>query len=137
MRKIQTAFFMAAFMMLLGSCERETPDAKVPEELLIGYWISPEYHDSLITYQKADGFDYGPGFEFRMGGKLTERKNDGWCGTPPVTYGNFDGTYTLSQEGMLEVVSPYWGGIIRTRFAIVSIDQTSLKLKFLESGEAK
>ncbi|MBL7906735.1 MAG: hypothetical protein JNL22_17070 [Bacteroidales bacterium] len=137
MRNILSVLILVALLMLLGSCEKETPETAVSEESLSGFWISPEYLDSMIVYQKADDFNDGPGYEFKIGGSMIERKNAGWCGTPPITYDNYNGTYELLPDGNLEVVSPYWGGIIRTRYQIISINQRKLTLRFLESGEAK
>lgn len=137
MKAILRALFAGALVFLMSSCEKDTPVNQISDSHLGGFWISPEYHDSLIVYVKAAGFNDGPGFEFKSGGSMVERKNAGWCGTPPVTYDNYNGSYTLSQDGVLEVVSPYWGGITRTRYSVIYLDQEKLTLMFLESGEAK
>ena len=44
------------------------------------------------------------GFIIGEDGSFTERKNTGWCGTPPITYGNFEGSWTAVSDSLLDIV---------------------------------
>jgi hypothetical protein len=102
--------------------------AEINTENLTGCWIHPQYNDSTITYEKAGRLpDQDYGFSFKPENKFLERKNIGWCGTPPVSYGDYEGTWTRN-DSILEISVGYWGGTEDYKWKIMSIDQHHLTL---------
>jgi hypothetical protein len=112
---------------------RTDEHAKNSTEYLIGNWINPQYTDTIITYQKADTLknqDYG--FSFRLADQFTERKNSGWCGTPPITYSDFEGTW-IQHDSILDIQVAYWGGMADYKWKILSLDNKKLTITVLET----
>lgn len=100
---------------------------------LIGTWIYSDYDDQAMHYEKARSFDENqPGIEFKRNGKLVKRQNEGWCGTPPITYKNFNGSWKQTSDSTLEIHYAYWGGTIEEDWLIVRIENTKLTVKRLE-----
>jgi hypothetical protein len=121
---------LTLMIFIISACEQKEP---VPEASVIGVWEKPEYSDSLVTYKRATLLpqnDYS--ISFYADGSLTERKNSGWCGTPPIVYGNFDGTWHQNQE-IIYYTAAYWGGTMDITWEIITVNSTELKVKIIES----
>jgi hypothetical protein len=65
------------------------------------------------------------GILFKSNGKLTERKNSGWCGTPPISYADFNG-YWEEHNSIIEIKVDYWGGLADYQWKIISVDNDIL-----------
>jgi hypothetical protein len=90
---------------------------------ITGAWGNTIYNDSLVTLSKLKALpddDYG--ILFLQDGKLTENKNAGWCGTPPISYAEFSGLWDLSADSVLTVETSYWGGKIWMEWKLLSVD---------------
>lgn len=119
--------FIAGFF--LSACEKQ--DTFVKEEL-IGVYINSEYSDSLITFNREDVLpenDYA--IQFKTNGKLIERNNAGWCGTPPITYDNFEGSWKREKQ-VVDYTVEFWGGTRDIKWEIISLDDQILKVKLIE-----
>jgi len=117
---MKTIYTSLVFCILLSTCENENSDS------IIGHWSNLEADNDTITLIRVDhleGSEYG--FSFEEGGIFTERKNAGWCGTPPITYANFDGTW-LQTDSLVEITVGYWGGQVEYRWIILSVDKKKL-----------
>ena len=122
----------------LFSCGKEEigPSEKViafnEEEPLVAYWVESGYEDDVRIYTRAQEFqaDKG-GFAFFANGDLIERANSGFCGTPPISYANFDGSWSLIADKQLLLEGTFWGGEKVSRMEIVSLDNSTLKVKYL------
>ena len=73
------------------------------------------------------------GFQFKRNGKLIVRQNIGWCGTPPISYGNDKGTWKKIGKSKIRVQYDYWGGEIIEKWEIKDIDEESMSFKVLDS----
>jgi hypothetical protein len=116
-------------VLFLFSCEKnsETIDNSLSNQL-IGYWVNPTENDTILTYEKASDLQSGEyGFEFKNSQIFVERKNAGWCATPPITYYDFEGTWSLN-DSTLTINVDYWGGTVDYQWKVISIDETSLKI---------
>lgn len=110
------------------SCEESTDPAIDDSELLLGYWINPVYVDTLVRYERAAELkENAYGFAFRTEHVYVERKNIGWCGTPPVTMDDYEGTWTR-QDSVIDIDVPYWGGMAHFKWKIISLDDTHLTI---------
>ena len=102
---------------------------------MIGTWVYSDYDDAdgTISYEKVKSFkEDEPGIEFKASGKLIKRQNVGWCGTPPIQYGNNDGTWKQTSDSTITISYGYWGGTAEEDWQIVRVSDTKLTVKQLE-----
>jgi hypothetical protein len=115
---------------LFISCSKD--DIKIdPDNLLIGTWIYTKSHNNLDVYTRSLNFEDKHCYRFNLDGTMLERNIAGWCGTPPVTYDNYDGTWSYFNDSILNIKVEYWGGTRDYRLGIYSVDRDSLKVEFL------
>jgi hypothetical protein len=94
MKKLITLLFFVS----LFSCEENKQIIENPNNLLIGNWASPTYDSEKTTFTRSASLqNEGSGITFKQNGDLIERTS-GWCGTPPLTYFNVEGTFTLEND---------------------------------------
>lgn len=100
---------------------------------LIGIWVYKSFDKDIIEYRKSDTFVHDePGLEFKNKGKLKKRQNTHWCGTPPVVYRNYRGTWALTSDSTLKIKYKYWGGKAVEDLQIVELSESKLKLKLIK-----
>lgn len=126
--KTLAKIILLLFSITLFSCE-ETIEPKInSSDPIIGSWINPHYMDTLWRYERADALqDDCPGFTFKPEGLFVERKNAGFCGTPPIVYSNFNGTWTKN-DSLIQITVDYWGGEADYQWKIISMDDRYLIL---------
>ena len=125
-------FFLAAVIFV--SCEKDLLEADVLGENagIVGTWIENGYRDDLTLFERAEKLDPNRyGFTIEGDGSFIENKNAGWCGTPPITYDSYEGQWTALSDSLLEITVGYWGGTLNYQMRIVSLDQTSLEIRYL------
>ena len=116
-------------VIFLASCNKS--DYEEPEDI-IGSWGRPAYTDnvegkSMIVYERTETLS-DDGIEFLKNGLLMERKNGGWCGTPPITYDNFSGNWHVKNENIIINVA-YWGGMEHRIWKIRKVSGTNLEIE--------
>lgn len=100
---------------------------------LLGIWIQSGRTVDVTAYRQAKKFAEGDGgMEFMPDGKLIVRQNAGWCGTPPIEYANYDGTWKLDHDSLLVLAYKYWGSQVKEKARIELIVGDKLILKSLE-----
>ncbi len=117
-------------LIIVAACKKEIQPIIPPPEGLIGCWINPQYTDSVVVYEKAPDLIEGYGIKFRDNDSLIERKNAGWCGTPPIYLADFNGTYSV-HDSIINASVGYWGGTTGYTWKLLSLDNNSLTLKLL------
>lgn len=117
-------------LLIFTACKKENQPIIEAPEGLIGCWINPQYTDSVVVFEKAPALTESYGFRFKDNDSLIERKNAGWCGTPPITYGDFNGTYSFN-DSIIDASVFYSGGSTRYTWKLLSLDNESLTLKLL------
>lgn len=104
---------------------------------IIGCWINPMYEDdadgkSIVFYEKSNTLqENSPGIKFSKNGTLIERKNSGFCGTPPITYADYSGKWQIHNSDEIEIDVAYWGGMEHKILKIISITGTTLKIEII------
>lgn len=89
--------YLILFIMLCWACESNqiVIDA---DNLLLGNWVSPVYDGEKTTFTRGVTLpDEGYGIAFKQTGEFIERTS-GFCGTPPLSFFNVDGTFTLENN---------------------------------------
>lgn len=130
--------FILLMAMLLISCEEELPESDALGENagLLGTWIEQGNEENLTLLERGEKLnDAKYGFVFKEDGTFTERKNSGWCGTPPISYENFDGTWEALSDSLIDITVAYWGGSMTYQMRIVSLDAEELKIRFLYTND--
>ena len=130
-------FLMA--IVLMFSCEKESMelaglDALGSNASVIGTWIENEYRGDTLYLDRDGAFDKEKyGFALNDDGTFVEHKNAGWCGTPPITYDSFDGTWKAVSDSLLDITVAYWGGMMTYQIRIISLDAEELAIRYLYS----
>ncbi|HET7732621.1 MAG TPA: hypothetical protein VFK73_02190 [Paludibacter sp.] len=124
-------------LMALVSCGKNEPVMNDSEKL-IGSWVNPVLIDTLWKYQRATTLkDNDYGLSFKEGQVFVERKNAGWCGTPPVAYDDFAGTWTKN-DSLINITVAYWGGLVSYQWKVISVDKDNLVVyKIKEDYQSK
>jgi hypothetical protein len=123
-------------VVLMVSCEKETIDLEALGENtgILGTWTEDEYKGDTLLLDRSGKLDNDRyGFTIKEDGTFIEHKNAGWCGTPPITYDNFDGTWEAVSDSLLNITVAYWGGVMTYQIRIVSVDGAKLAVRYLYS----
>jgi hypothetical protein len=127
--KVTYYFILLLFsIVFLTSCENDIDLKSDEAELIIGHWISPVYIDTLVQYTRAEGLnenDYG--ISFNPGNSLIERQNAGWCGTPPISFANYNGTWSKTGDD-IDITVDFWGGKVYHKWKVIANDQKTLTI---------
>jgi len=99
-----------------------------PDNLLIGVWNYSEYTDNAMVFKRSQEFKDINCYRFNTDGTLTERKNSGWCGTPPVSYADYQGSWTMLNDTLIRINVGYWGGTMTYKLDVEFLDANSLKV---------
>jgi len=112
---------------------------KAEDSTILGVWVQTDYGDKIYSFEKSYKLDKNrPGIHFKVGGKLIKRQNVGWCGTPPISYGNNDGKWSLNGDGKtIDLQYAFWGGTSKAKWEIVELTESTLKARVLEFSTDK
>ena len=133
MNKVHILIVLVAALTV--SCKKFTDDPVKPKtyqaSAFEGAYVSRILYDSLVVYQRTFAVkDDEYGITFKPNGVVIEHANSGFCGTPPVVYVNYTGTW--SQQGaIVKATIPYQGGSSDLTWEIVSLTPTSLTVKYI------
>ncbi|WP_405563707.1 hypothetical protein [Polaribacter sp. Asnod6-C07] len=117
------------FAAFFFSCENNMNDEEIaidPDNLLIGNWVEPFYENETTTFKRSSILpDEGYGIAFKKTGDFIERTS-GWCGTPPLTYFNVDGTFTIAND-LISISTASYPSFFGWK--IIEITETNLVVK--------
>ncbi|MCK5691485.1 MAG: hypothetical protein KAI08_01510 [Bacteroidales bacterium] len=128
----QLVFFIV--VLLLVSCEKDSMelDALGSNVSIIGTWIEDGQKGDTLLLQRSGAFDKEKyGFTINDDGSFIERKNSGWCGTPPIAYDNFEGSWEAVSDSLLNITVAFWGGMLTYQIRIVYLDAEELAIRYL------
>jgi hypothetical protein len=125
MKNIYLLFlFLISFLL---SCSKD--DTKIDSSnLLIGIWSYSDYKTNSVIYTRSSEFADNHCYKFNSNGTLIERKNAGWCGTPPISYADFDGTWSIQNDTILTIKVGYWGGETTYSLDVESVNENTLEV---------
>ena len=88
------SIILIVFLVSLSSCE-ENEVLIDSDNLLIGTWFDPVYNGETTTFKRGNSLPNDAyGISFHKNGGFIERTS-GWCGTPPLSFFNIEGTFEL------------------------------------------
>ena len=101
-------------------------------------WIYENYQNGDQSFISKDRFQKDkPGIAFNENGTIVKRQNSGWCGTPPITYENVNGTWKEISESLLEIQYESWNGRNVDTLQIVAITKEKLVLRHIYTIKKK
>ena len=121
-------------VMFLASCAKmdDVREMLGENEQIVGTWVEESHEDEVTLLERAERLAADKyGFTIRGDGTFIERKNAGWCGTPPISYENFEGTWEALSDSLLEITVGYWGGTMSYQMRIVFLDGQYLRIRYL------
>ncbi len=121
--------FILPLFIALFSCSEEELEIPEASKEIIGYWVNPQFVDTIYTYDRASKLkadDYG--FEIHTNGEFLER----WCGTPPISYSDYKGKWSL-QDSILDIKVAFWGGTGHYKWKVLSVDKEKLSVVMIET----
>jgi len=89
-------------------------------------WTYASYEGDVLEYRKVSEFENMPAIQFNEDGTMLKWQNSGWCGTPPISYGKYDGTWSYTSDSKIKLRYDYWGGEIEEEWEIVSLKSKRL-----------
>ncbi len=117
-------------MIMVAGCSKD--EIKIdPDNLLIGVWNYSEYRDNSSVFTRNDQFIDNHCYKFNSDGTMTERQNSGSCGTPPINYADYSGSWTILNDTLIQITVGYWGGTTKYKLDIEQIDSHSLTASFV------
>jgi hypothetical protein len=128
----QLVFFIV--VLLLVSCEKASMelDALGSNASIAGTWVEDGQNGDTLLLQRSGAFDEEKyGFTINDDGSFIERKNSGWCGTPPIAYDNFEGNWEAVSDSLLDITVAYWGGMMTYQIRIIYLDAEELSIRYL------
>lgn len=130
--KITNTLLVLFIILVTISCKKEGSVSTHGSNYLIGTWVNPQYSETQITYDRsAELPENNYGLKFQSEGNLIERKNIGWCGTPPISYGDYEGNWTAN-DSIVNIEVDYWGGEAKLTWKILSISNNQLTVQILD-----
>ncbi len=121
-------------VVLLTACESDMAELEAlgSNSGIVGTWVEDTLRGDTLLFQRARKLDEVKyGFTIGDDGSFLERKNAGWCGTPPITYENFEGTWDAVSDSLLDIKVAYWGGMMTFQIRIISMEEEKLAIKYL------
>ena len=104
------------------------------ESKLIGKWSYYSNNNESVAWTKVEKLDLTKsGLEFKQKGKLIVRMSSGSCGTPPITYKNYKGTWRKTSDSTLILTHKFWGGTLERSILIKAL--TDKKLIFESASD--
>lgn len=129
MKIIVAILFSLAFV----SCQKLADPIETGNSDLAGNWVNPQYADTLLTYTKSDLLiENELGISFKSDNTLIERKINGWCGTPPITTADYQGTWNL-KDSTVNITVGYWGGAVDITWKIMTLNKQKLVISVVKS----
>jgi hypothetical protein len=132
MNRISIYIFLLIIIFISASCEKEEegPFISETDKLYIGYWKDRVQTDSTFIFERKsqlanDAYAFG----ILSDGTFLENKNAGFCGTPPITYAEYKGSWLELPGDTLLVETQYWGGEMSFYLIIKSVSENKLEAK--------
>ncbi|MDO9511767.1 MAG: hypothetical protein Q7J34_08405 [Bacteroidales bacterium] len=118
-------------ILSFNSCKKEsyTPGF---EERLKGHYINPQYSDQKILFEKSHKLkEKVYGISLLDNHQCVERRNIGFCGTPPVVFDDYHGEWTLA-DSVLSLRLESLEGIQNFHWKILLLDNKHLLVEILQ-----
>lgn len=136
MKKLLTVF-ISSLLFIACNDEGISPNLANLEgsEALIGAWEYDSYEQISDTsyaqvYKKVNKIaTENAGITFKQTGAFVSKQNAGWCGTPPISYADFEGNFQVMDKNLIKINSTYWGGKMSYKAEVLELSNRTLKIR--------
>jgi len=127
---LKTVLFLLLVATFGCSQENEVIPINASDEL-IGHWINPIYSGSDLQLTRAKSLQNNEfGISFLEKTQCVERSS-GWCGTPPLTFMDFQGTYTKNDSIIVITIDNGLNGTQNIKWVIKTLNDKILIMERL------
>jgi len=124
---LKTVLFLL-LVTTIGCSQNETIPINASDKV-IGHWINPVYTGSELQLTRASSLkDDGYGLSFLEKTQCVERTS-GWCGTPPLTFSDFKGTWTRTDKMLIMTIDNGINGMQNIKWVIKTLNDKTLILE--------
>ena len=132
--KVTEILFILLIFFSISSCEENI--VQPTNQAYKGHWSFPEYTDSAVIYSRVSDLSLDNyGFSILDNGVFIEKKNSGWCGTPPISYTLYTGSWREISDSILFIQTEYWGGELELKYYLIRIENDTIEIRVEESVE--
>ena len=126
---MKTLLKTVLFLLLVTTIACEDNNETIPineSNKLLGHWINPVYTGSELQLSRASSLktdQYGLSFIEKT--QCVERSS-GWCGTPPLSFMDFKGTWTRTDSVLIITIDNGLSGTQNIKWVIKTLDKKIL-----------
>ena len=121
------------FIVTFIGCEDDNETIIIDESNnLIGHWVNPVYNDSELKLTRANSLksdEYG--ISFLTKSQCIERSS-GWCGTPPLTYFDFQGSWERNDSIIIITIDNGINGMEAIKWEIKTLNDNYLIIERIQ-----
>lgn len=129
--KIFLLILLISFSLI--SCQKDENLLVNGNADLVGSWINPQYNDTIVTYDRAQNLVENQfGITFKSDNTLVERQLNGWCGTPPISTADYDGTWTWN-DSIVNIMAEYWCGTVDYTWKVKRLNDQKLVISIIKT----
>jgi len=126
---MKTIIKTVLFLLLITSfgCEEDNETITINEsDKLIGHWINPTYNDLELKLTRSSSLRKDAyGISFLTENQCIERSS-GWCGTPPLTFFDFQGIWTRNDAIIIITIDNGLNGLEDIKWQIKTLNDNNL-----------
>lgn len=130
-------FILLAITIISLGLKPIQSNIKLGEKDLIGFWIEDKNSNGNGHFFKKNKFKRNnSGFQFKKNGQLVARFNNSFCGTPPITYENTNGKWSINEDNVVKIEYDSYAGIIIEKWRIMKFSEKEIR-KYTLTEEIK
>ncbi len=121
--KIVLSLFLA---FTLISCNENNDITYNPDNLLLGNWEFVSYNSNTTTFKRVSNFSENKGgVSFKLGDVFIERSS-GFCGTPPISFHNYEGNWQQEND-IINIITSYLQGDFQWEIHLLTTNKLIVK----------
>jgi len=119
-------------LLIAISCSKDSEQIEnKSDHSVIGTWIHSSFNEDIRVLYRNNEFIDNYGVKFIENYELIEKRNSGFCGTPPISYAEFKGKWNEISEQIIEINIDFWEENLTYQIEIVSLTADTLKIKYI------
>ncbi len=129
MKTIRQSLLVLLIVTSIG-CDTADDSIQINDsDKLVGHWINPVYTDSELKLQRGKSLKNDAyGLSFLRESNCIERSS-GWCGTPPLIFADFQGSYKRKDALIIITMDNGMNGLEDIHWKIKILDDQYLVIE--------
>lgn len=130
--KPRIKILLLLLMVIHIGCDTDVESLQINEsDKLVGHWIKPVANDTELKLDRANTLKKDAyGISFLTESNCIERSS-GWCGTPPLIFADFQGTWKRNDSIITITIDNGMNGLEAINWKIKTLDDQSLVIERL------